>query len=113
MNREVDSKNYSVSNRNKVKVSADQSLLDRERDTLKEELVQIISATMAKRKLTQAQTAVILGTDQAKISAVMHGRLKDFSLERLLRYLLLLGRDVDIKVSGNHKDQGHIRIISA
>ncbi|MGO9095093.1 MAG: XRE family transcriptional regulator [Bryobacteraceae bacterium] len=36
--------------------------------------------------------------DQPKISALKQGRLSGFSIERLLRFLLLLGRDIEITV---------------
>jgi predicted XRE-type DNA-binding protein len=51
------------------------------------------------RKLTQIQAAKVLGVDQPKVSALMRGRLTDFSIERLLRFLLLLGHDVHIAVT--------------
>ena len=51
------------------------------------------------RKLTQVQAAKALGVDQPKVSALMRGRLTDFSIERLLRFLLLLGHDVHIAVT--------------
>ncbi len=51
------------------------------------------------RKLTQVQAAKILGVDQPKVSALMRGRLADFSIERLLRFLLLLGHDIHIAVA--------------
>jgi len=47
-------------------------------------------------KLTQVQAARWLGVDQPKVSALMRGRLKDFSIERLLRFANRLGRDVHI-----------------
>jgi hypothetical protein len=40
----------------------------------------------------------ILGVDQPKVSALMRGWLAGFSIERLLRFLLLLGTDVAITV---------------
>jgi predicted XRE-type DNA-binding protein len=45
-------------------------------------------------RLTQVQAARRLGVDQPKVSALMRGRLKDFSIERLLRFANRLGRDV-------------------
>ena len=44
-------------------------------------------------------TGKVLGVDQPKVSALMRGRLTDFSIERLLRFLLLLGQDVHIAVT--------------
>jgi predicted XRE-type DNA-binding protein len=41
---------------------------------------------------TQTQAAKRLGMDQPKVSNLMRGRLKDFSIERLFRMLNLLGR---------------------
>ncbi|HNR29280.1 MAG TPA: helix-turn-helix transcriptional regulator [Candidatus Hydrogenedentes bacterium] len=47
---------------------------------------------------TQERAAVALGVDQAKVSALMRGRLQGFSTDRLLRFLLALGRNVDIVI---------------
>jgi predicted XRE-type DNA-binding protein len=58
-------------------------------------IVDIIEA----RKLTQVQAGKVLGVDQPKVSALKRGRLTDFSLERLLGFLLLLGNDVQITVT--------------
>src|ERR1700694_845070 len=51
------------------------------------------------RKLTQGQAGKLLGVDQPKLSALIRGRLTAFSIERLLRFLLLLGQDVHIAVT--------------
>jgi len=51
------------------------------------------------RNLKQVQAAKLLGVDQPKVSALMRGRLTDFSIERFLRFLLLLGHDVHIAVA--------------
>ena len=48
--------------------------------------------------LTQRQAAALLGIDQPKISALKSGRLSGFSIKRLIRFLLLLGRDIKITV---------------
>jgi predicted XRE-type DNA-binding protein len=48
--------------------------------------------------MTQIQAAAILGIDQPKISALKQGKLSGFSIERLMRFLVLLGRDVEITV---------------
>jgi predicted XRE-type DNA-binding protein len=51
------------------------------------------------RKLTQVQAGKVLGVDQPKVSALKRGRLTDFSVERLVGFLLLLGNDVRITVT--------------
>jgi hypothetical protein len=49
---------------------------------------------------SQRAIAVILGIDQPKVSALKQGKLSGFSIERLMRFLLLLGRDIEITVKG-------------
>ena len=67
----------------------------RAKANLADRIVDIIAG----RKLTQVQAGKVLGVDQPKVSALMRGRLTDFSIERLLRFLLLLGQDVHIAVT--------------
>jgi predicted XRE-type DNA-binding protein len=50
------------------------------------------------RELTQAAAAKLLGIDQPRVSALFHGRLRQFSLERLIRFLTALRRDVRIVI---------------
>ncbi len=79
-------------------VFADLGLPNAEEMLAKAELAQKITAIIERRRLTQAKAADVLGVDQPKISALKRGRLSGFSLERLLRFLILLGRDVEIVV---------------
>ena len=58
-----------------------------------------INKIIEKKKLTQKSAAEILGIDQPKISALNQGKLSGFSLERLFRFLNILGQDITIKVS--------------
>ena len=53
----------------------------------KAELVSRICDIIAKRSLTQAQAAEILGATQPKVSALMRGHLDGFSSDRLFRFL--------------------------
>ena len=64
----------------------------------KAELAAKIVAEIQRRRMTQTQAAAILGIDQPKVSALRQGKLSGFSIERLMRFLLLLGRDVEITV---------------
>ncbi len=94
-------------------VFADLGLPYQEKDMLKVHIAMAIAAAIEKRKLTQAEAAQIVDSDQAKISALLRGRLKDFSVERLIQYVVLLGRDIEIKISGNHKSRGRIKVKNA
>lgn len=63
---------------------------------------------------TQAEAAEILGINQPKVSALSKGMLGGFSLERLISFLNLLKRDVEILVkdkSVRSKTQGRLNVI--
>lgn len=64
------------------------------RVALAREITRIVSA----RGLTQREAAELLGTAQPRVSALMSGNVEGFSLDRLVRYLNLLGEDIHIVV---------------
>ncbi|MGO9255243.1 MAG: helix-turn-helix domain-containing protein [Bryobacteraceae bacterium] len=64
----------------------------------KAELAAKIVAEIQRRRLTQSQAPALLGIDQPKVSALKQGKVSGFSIERLMRLLLVLGRDIEITV---------------
>ncbi len=94
-------------------VFADLGLVKAEEMLAKAELAQKITAIIERRRLTQAQAAKVLGVDQPKISALKRGRLSGFSLERLMRFLILLGRDVEIVVKDRFRPRRQARLLVA
>jgi predicted XRE-type DNA-binding protein len=68
-------------------------------DAWKLAIAREITGVISRGKMTQAKVAQILGTDQAKVSNITRGRLKGFSLERLVLFLLTLGYDIDVHIS--------------
>jgi predicted XRE-type DNA-binding protein len=79
-------------------VFADLGLADAEERLAKAELAQKIGGILRSRRLTQVQAAEVLGIDQPKVSALLCGQLSRFSIEKLMQFLLLLGRDVSITI---------------
>jgi predicted XRE-type DNA-binding protein len=81
----------------------------------KAELTVRIAGLISRKKLTQAEAAVILGIDQPKVSALLRGRLAGLSTERLLRFLTALGSDVEIVVRDRPraKGPGHLAVVAA
>lgn len=79
-------------------VFADLGVENPEEALAKSELARQIIKIIKKRKLTQTQAGEILGIDQPKVSALYRGRLRSFSVERLIRFLNELGQDVIIMV---------------
>jgi predicted XRE-type DNA-binding protein len=101
---------YVVSSGN---VFADLGLPDPEEALAKAELANKISVLIQERKLTQAKAAKLLGIDQPKVSMLLRGRLTGFSLERLMRFLLLLGQDIKISVHPTPQGQSRARVLVA
>jgi predicted XRE-type DNA-binding protein len=64
----------------------------------KAELVRQINKIIEDRGLTQAEAAKILKISQPNVSLLKTGRLTEFSLDRLLRCLVSLGQEVQIRV---------------
>ena len=79
-------------------VFADLAFPDAEEHFLKAELVHRIDEIIRRRKLTQVQAAKLLSLSQPDISRLLRGRFRDYSLERLLRFLMLLDRDIEIVI---------------
>ena len=79
----------------------------------KAELARKIGAIIERRGLTQAAAAAILEVDQPKVSALIRGRLAGFSLDRLVRFLVLLGSDVEIVVKQRRRSAGQARVLVA
>jgi predicted XRE-type DNA-binding protein len=65
-----------------------------EEEQLKAQLVREIRDILKRRRLTQAKAAELLGLKQPDVSALTTGRVHKFSLERLLRCVRRLDRDV-------------------
>ena len=93
-------------------VFADLNLPNPDECLAKSEIVRQIVNIIRKRKLTQKQAAVLLDIDQPKISALMHGRIYSFSLERLFRFLNELGQNITVAVEPvkESSSRGHTTI---
>jgi predicted XRE-type DNA-binding protein len=79
-------------------VYADLGLENAEEHALKAELVRQIAAVMKDQALTQTAAAQRLGIEQPDVSKLLKGHFRQFSVERLMRFLVALGRDVEIVV---------------
>lgn len=91
-------------------VFADLNLHNPDEMLIKAELVRQIGEIVDKQKLTQIETAELLGIDQPKVSALLRGKITGFSLERLFRFLNALDRDVEIAVKSKPKTRKSARV---
>lgn len=87
---------YEVSSGN---VFADLGVANPEERLAKAELARQINTLIKQQGLTQAAAAELLSIDQPKISALSKGKLSGFSLERLFRFLNILGQAITITVA--------------
>ena len=80
------------------KVFKDPSVPNRGEPLVKAQLVSKIGAIMKERRLNQTAAAGLLGIKQPDVSKMLRGEFRQFSVERLLRFLVALNQDVAIVV---------------
>jgi predicted XRE-type DNA-binding protein len=93
-------------------VFADLQVEEPEAALAKAEIAHAISEIIDARQLTQAQAAALLEIDQPKVSALVRGRLSGFSIDRMLRFLVALDRDVEIviRLKAGTRDHGRVSV---
>lgn len=72
---------------------------------LRVQLAMRVNDLLQQRKLTQAKTAQLFGIPQPHISELKNYKLSRFSSERLMRFITLLDKDVEIVI--RPKARGH------
>jgi len=73
-------------------------------------LAHALNQVIARRRLTQAAAAELLGVNQPKVSALMSYKLEGFSVERLMTFLTALDRDVEIVIRKKPRSRPTARI---
>ena len=77
-------------------VFADMNLPDAAELDTRARLGAAICRIVERRRLTQAEVAAALAINQPKVSALLNYKLEGFSVERLMRFLAVVGQDVEI-----------------
>ncbi|MBS1831111.1 MAG: XRE family transcriptional regulator [Acidobacteria bacterium] len=91
-------------------VFADLGLPDAEEHAVKAGLALKIQTVLTRRRLTQAAAAELMGIDQPKVSAILSGQFRGYSVERLMRFLVALGHDVEIVVKPSKSRAPGLRV---
>lgn len=91
-------------------VFADLGLAGAEVHLIKAGLMVKIDAVMRRKRLTQEAAATLMGIDQPKVSAMLNGQFRGYSVERLMRFLVALGQDVEIVVKPKRARVGRLRV---
>jgi len=86
-------------------VLVDLGFADADERKLRVQLAMRVNELIAARHLTQARAAELFGIPQPHVSELKNYKLSRFSSERLLRFVTLLDRDVEIVI--RPKAEGH------
>ncbi len=79
-------------------IFADIGLPNPEEHLVKAQLVVKITKLMIQRKMKQREAAELFGIKQPDVSKMLRGHFQQFSVERLMRFLVALDQDVEIIV---------------
>ena len=88
-------KGYETGSRN---VFQDIGVPNAEEHLVKAQLEYKIDTILKERGMKQADAAGLLGVRQPDISKMLRGEFRQFSVERLMRFLVALNQDVEIVV---------------
>ena len=91
-------------------VFADLGLAGAGEHLIKAGLVVRIGRILREQKLTQTAAAKLMGIDQPKVSAMLAGQFRGYSVERLMRFLVALGHDVEIVVKPRKRGAAELRV---
>src|SRR5437879_11645909 len=96
-------KGYEIRGRNVFK---DIGVRNADEHLVKAQLVYKIDRIMRKRGMKQVDAAELLGVRQPDVSKMLRGEFRQFSVERLMRFLVALNQDVKIVVKP-HRDRNN------
>lgn len=96
-------------------VFKDLCFADADERKLRTQLAMRLNDLLKERKLTQIAVAQIFGIPQPHVSELRNYKLSRFSSERLLHFITLLDKDVEIVIrpkAANH-EVGHVSVLVA
>jgi predicted XRE-type DNA-binding protein len=102
-----------IATRSSGNVFADAGIPDAPEHMLKAEIVAVIMKEIQLQGLSQKDAAKMMGIKQPDVSRILRGDFAGFGLERLLRLVQKLGRDVQIRIprtSARHHHQGRLAV---
>ena len=86
-------------------IFADLGLADADSHFLKAQIVAEIYRLAKARRITQAKIGKLLEISQPEVSRLFRGQFREYSIERLMRFLARFDRDVEI-VARPHRKKG-------
>lgn len=99
--------------RGSTNVFADLGLSDRSERQTKTRLALAIDRIIMDQGLKQTAAARLLCVSQPKVSALVNYRLDGFSVEKLMDFIIALGRDVEIIVRPKRDAAARVLVLEA
>ncbi|MEW6270632.1 MAG: XRE family transcriptional regulator [Thermodesulfobacteriota bacterium] len=87
------------------------SSASRDADAIKAALAEEIVRVIEAKRLSRVGAAKALGVGQARISNLINGRLEEVSIFRLLRHLMRLNHDVELRITPQKRRPGRLRVV--
>lgn len=88
----------------------DLGLPDADELVLRADLMRKITELARARHLTPVQMAEVMHMDQQLVSALLDGRIGEFSLDRLLQAVSELGQDVEVRIKPAATGKGRLHL---
>ena len=85
-------------------VFADMGLPNPEERQFKSELAVVIEMVIENLGITQAEAAAKMRMSQSDVSNIVRGRLKGYTVDRLLHALVSLGQDINLSIQPKRQD---------
>lgn len=79
-------------------IFADLGLPDAGSHFLKAQIVAELYRLSNARKLSQAKAGALMGISQPEVSRLFKGQFREYSVERLMKFLTVFARDIEIVV---------------
>ena len=83
---------------------------DAQEHLLRARIVTEIYSIIKSRNLTQTVAAAVLGITQPQVSRMLKGNFGEYSVDRLMRFLTLFDRDVDIVIRKKRSKKKHGKV---
>ncbi len=75
-------------------------------------LILALDTVIRENNLSQVSAARLLQTDQPTLSKVLRGRTERVTLDKLMEWLMVLGRSLEIHVVPSHTKNGAIVVLA-
>lgn len=99
----------------KGNVFADFGMPDAAEHQLKARIAAEIHKIIKSRKLTQTKAGEMMGIGQPAVSRMLRGHFREYSVERLMQFLTVFDRDVEIVIKRHAKPgkRGQVTVSAA